>query len=515
MSQTLTIREIEARGHDDVLVEALKGTPWVALSGLMHVAIVLLLLLFTGTRETRPELPAAAVALEDLDTLEEPVEPEKEEPELEPTEEQPEDVPTVENTSEHDEDPAEEIWSEESGETDAEFDKPMDALSNADVVGVGANAGGDFGGRRGGRDRVRRGGGARDQSAVDHGLDWLARHQSPDGRWDADEFMKNGDRARGPLCDGPGGALHDVGLSGLSLLAFLGAGETHRAGNYRDTVRRGLRWLLDQQDAEGCFGPRTSAQFTYDHAIATLAICEAYGLTRSPLFREGATRGVRFCLDCQNPYAGWRYGVSDGENDTSVTGWMVMVLKSARMAGIPVDDTPMKWALGWIEKMTDEDTGRTGYLDRGGLPVREEGRLEAFPAAEVESLTAVAVLSRVFGGQDPASHRTIKAGAELLTEKMPLWDESRGSIDMYYWYYGTLAMFQVGGPGWEAWNRAMQRAVVDTQRGVRKGGEPDNFTGSWDPKGAWGENGGRIYSTAIMTLCLEVYYRYGKVFGAK
>ena len=38
-------------------------------------------------------------------------------------------------------------------------------------------------------------------------------------------------------------------------------------------------------------------------------------------------------------------------------------------------------------------------------------------------------------------------------------------------------------------------------------------TGSWDPIGCWGDDGGRVYSTAMLAMCLEVYYRYPKVFG--
>ena len=77
---------------------------------------------------------------------------------------------------------------------------------------------------------------------------------------------------------------------------------------------------------------------------------------------------------------------------------------------------------------------------------------------------------------------------------------------MYYWYYGTLAMFQMGGTHWRAWNKSMKSALVNHQRG--SGDEK----GSWDPIGAWGFAGGRVYSTAINVLSLEIYYRYARVF---
>ena len=74
--------------------------------------------------------------------------------------------------------------------------------------------------------------------------------------------------------------------------------------------------------------------------------------------------------------------------------------------------------------------------------------------------------------------------------------------NLYYWYYGTLAMYQYGGAEWEQWNREMQNALVRTQE-TRSSNE-----GSWDPVGPWGPYGGRVYSTALATLCLEVYYRF-------
>ncbi|MEZ6197384.1 MAG: prenyltransferase/squalene oxidase repeat-containing protein [Planctomycetota bacterium] len=516
MSYEMYRQQFEGESFNDLMVDVMKGTPWVILSVLLHGVLGLILWLFSGNEEPKKVPPQAEARLDDEpieEEEEEEEEPEEEEPEPEELVEDP--VEVDEEVDDHDEDETNEEYEEVRGEEDEINDKPMDASSNNDAIGLGGGAGGKFGGRRGGRKRARKGRGRRGQQAVDKGLEWLANHQSKDGSWDCDEFMKNGDAAKGPLCDGKGGALYDVGVSGLALLAFLGAGETHRSGTYKKTVRDGLKWLKDQQDGEGCFGPQTTSQFTYNHSIATLAMCEAYGLTKSPLFLEPAKKGVQFVLQCQNPYKAWRYGIANGDNDTSVTGWMVMALKSAKMAGIPVDDAPMEWALSWVEDMTDEDTGRTGYNTRGGLPVRETGKTEEFPAAEVESLTAVGMLCRVFAGQNPEEHKMVKAGSDLLIEKLPQWDESKGSIDMYYWYYGTLAMFQVSGPRWDTWNKAMEAAVVETQRGAKEGAKADNFTGSWDPKGAWGENGGRVYSTAIMTLCLEVYYRYGRVFGAK
>ncbi len=106
----------------------------------------------------------------------------------------------------------------------------------------------------------------------------------------------------------------------------------------------------------------------------------------------------------------------------------------------------------------------------------------------------------------------IKKGAELCAKLAPTWNTQDGSIDMYYWYYATLAMFQVGGEPWKKWEAAMKPAIIDTQR---KDTDYCKLKGSWDPLDPWGVDGGRVYSTACLALCLEVWYRYDKVFGTK
>jgi Squalene-hopene cyclase C-terminal domain len=505
----------EPGSFDELLVEQLRAAPWIVISALLHLMLGVLLFLFSGPEVEAPPPPTLRAMMDEITEdepteIEEPIKPETTEVEVETVDVPlPTETPVEETTDEPADDS--EVWSEDSAAAD------VDARDMADAspIGIGGGPAGALGPRGRGKGRGPGGPGGALNRARDRALDWLADHQSLEGYWDADGFMKRGDPKRGPLADGAGEPLHDVGVTGLAMLAFLGAGETHQAGPFRVNLRRALRWLQKRQDAEGCFAIRTASRFTYDHAVATTAIVEAYAMTGSPVLRETAQRALAFCLRCQNPYGGWRYGEADGEVDASVTGWMIMALKAGQMAKLDVDAKALAWGIDALEKLTDAETGRCGYMQRGSAVVREPELIEAFPASESEALTAVAVLARVFGGRDPAKDALIRKGADLLGERLPNWDESRGSIDMYYWYYGSLAAFQVGGPLWRQWRRAMEEAVVESQRGLGAQGRRDNFTGSWDPVGPWGKAGGRVYATALMTLCLEVYYRYGRVFGAR
>jgi hypothetical protein len=189
---------------------------------------------------------------------------------------------------------------------------------------------------------------------------------------------------------------------------------------------------------------------------------------------------------------------------------MVMALKSAKVSGLRVDQAAFDGTIAWIDKATEPEYGRVGYTSRGTGPARPQDLMDKFPADKSESLTAVGILSRIFCGEDPRKSDVIQKGTALCLKALPVWDTESGVVDMYYWYYGSLAMFQVGDEAWKAWAPAMEGAILDSQRK-----DPISFKGSWDPVGPWGRDGGRVYSTALMVMCMEVYYRYPQVFTGR
>jgi len=362
------------------------------------------------------------------------------------------------------------------------------------------------------------------QGAVASALEWLQTHQSPSGAWEAAGFTGwvDGKEAGRQRPEGAGKPEYDVGVTGLALMAFLGAGYSERGKHpFERTIRSGLDWLVEVQDAEGCFGPRESPHWVYNHGAATWAMVEAYGLGGDTRYLASAQKALDFIAMCRNPYFTWRYGVKPGDNDTSVTGWMLMPIALARIVNeeavardrnppFTVDEEASDGVRAWLDKMTDPDYGRVGYIQRGGSPARPQELIDKFPSEKSESMTALGITLRVYVGVDVTRNPVARRGLELLQRLPPDWNPVTGSIDMYYWYWGAMATWQAGGRAWKTWEDALDRALVSNQR---KDTTRALYLGSWDPIGPWGPDGGRVYATALLAMCLETPTRYARRSG--
>jgi len=489
----------EEQSFNDILYEWMSRAPWLAISAAAHLLIFFILQAIPWEQfrgKDAKELQAR---------LEKPPEEIFEEPEeeiVEEVEEEPIEEPILQDA---------EVTEEEVIEdSDPDFlsDSPFDADAFNDVIGIGGGAGGKFGGRIGGRKALRAAGGAAAEQALKDALEWLKSHQSPNGSWDCDGFFENCGKIGSTTCSGPGQPTHDVGVTALALLAFLGDANTTNEGPYKDVVSQGINWLRGEQDPDtGLIGDTLSNDFIYNHAIASLAICEAYYFSKSPLIKRVAQNAINYVQRSRNPYGAWRYAVPPiGDNDTSVTGWMIFALASAKDAGLKIDPEALVGGLNWIEEVSDPRTGRVGYDGPETLSSRTPSN-DRWPREKGEAMTAVGLLCRIFLGQDPDStmlggEKIMHKHARLIASKPPEWDEEGFGCDMYYWYYGTYAMYQMGGDYWKRWNVAMKTAVVDNQK------QDGDERGSWDPVGPWGFSGGRIYSTAVMAMGLEISLGY-------
>ena len=490
----------EEKSFQDQMGEVLAKSPYFAISIIIHILGGLILFLISTAPQEKVEKPQLTSQIQQKE--ETPEEEPEEEPEEITPEEEPEPVIQDAEVSDHNEEDTQDDFSEVEGE-DQNADSQFDSNQLNDVVGIGGGAGGKFGGRRGGRRNLRTRGGRKVADGIKWGLEWLKNHQDKDGHWSSDEFMKH--CPSGDVCDGPGNPVNDIGITGLALLAFLGDGSTMRSGPYKSVIKKGINWIRQQMGDDGLIGTENGRQFQYCHAIASYALIEAYGLSRYRTLRPYAQKAVNYIQNARNEYGVWRYFPRDGNNDSSVTGWMIMALKSAKDFKLKVDKKAFDFAGAWYDQVTDPNTGQCGYTKKGQGSAREPGQEDKFPASKTEAMTAVGLFARFWLGQEPDKNSVMLAAADTMLKKPPVWNTADGSIDIYYWYYGSYAMFQIGGRKWEKWKKAMEKAFLPSQ--IKKG----HAKGSWDPISAWGESGGRVYTTALGILSLEVYYRYSRL----
>jgi hypothetical protein len=232
-----------------------------------------------------------------------------------------------------------------------------------------------------------------------------------------------------------------------------------------------------------------------------LALAEAAGMGRIPATIEAAQKAVDYSTEKHqagenSDKEAWRYNPKK-DADASVSGWFVMQLKSAKIAGLKVNTASFEGALKFYDSIEDKKE-YDGYKG-GRFPYQKGGGALLNPSA-------IGILCNLFLGRRPDE---LRGGAEYLKENLPKWGDpalgkgNAGGFPMYYTYYGTLTQFQMGGDYWKTWNEALKAMLVPNQR------KDGDFDGSWDPIGGKDDGlGGRVYMTAMSALCLEVYYRY-------
>ncbi len=333
------------------------------------------------------------------------------------------------------------------------------------------------------------------KAARDAALDWLGRHQGADGAWNPAAFDRGCVKMR---CPGRGLEEYTVGVTGLATLAFLRAGKGPGPEGEGARVSKALEFLVKSQDAEGHIGGPPSHHHVYNHALATLALCEARAWVSDPRIDAAARKGLDWIRAAQNPYAGWRYGVRDNDNDASVTGWMVQALRAGTRAGFEVEPRVFDGALQFLSKVRNAETGRYGYRGPADLPPRAADMLAAFPPALSEATTAIGLATLLECGVEARDER-VAAAAKVVLARLPEWNATSGSIDFYYWYYGTEAFGWLGKDGWKKWSRALEEALLPWQRGEKDG----CAAGSWDPVDPFQKDGGRAYMTALGALMAD------------
>ncbi len=354
----------------------------------------------------------------------------------------------------------------------------------------GIYAPGGTGGRSGAtREQLLRegGGNTETEAAVARGIGWIVRHQAPDGHWSLDGFNQHG------RCNCTGyGQNNDIAATAFGLLPLLGAGETHKQTGknhpYSNNVERAWKYLALKQSKDGYYGGGM-----YAHGLATIAMCELFGMTGDRELRGSCQRAINFIRAAQSESGGWRYEPREG-GDTSVVGWQVMALKSGQMAELTVDDKnnpTLAKATKWLNSCMTADQSGYGYQGPDATP----------------TMSAVGLLCRLYLGTGPRNSGIV-AGVKRLQQTPPGSQPS----SIYYLYYATQVMHHVGGTAWTDWNLKMRQLLLSKQeKAPEDGGDKrhPHLKGSWSPVGdVHGGAGGRLMVTSLAVLTLEVYYRH-------
>lgn len=400
----------------------------------------------------------------------------------------------------------------------------MGALGNTGSLPLGGGAGintgggggstmaGGFGLRTGDLTAVakRLGGSDESERAVAMALHWLRMHQGPDGRWSLHKYHTHDRRCdcqtamEKEAIEGKDPKIprlnpDDVSATAMGVLPFLAAGHHHLGQKEENkTVAMALRFLINRQKPDGQFETENFTMYT--QGLATIAICEAYGMSNDPKLRDSALRAIKFIVEAQDTQrGGWRYQPRTS-SDTSVVGWQIMALKSAQMSNLPVPAQTLENVSRWLDLAQYKEK----RADRTLLKYAYAVNLDDPSAPGGPATTAAGLLGRLYLGWGPRNAEMIQGCDYLMEAGLPPAEYKKGqNRNIYTYYYAAQVMHHMGGEYWQKWNPRMREYLIKSMD--REG----HRAGSWDPTGdAWGRQGGRIYTTALSALTLEVYYRH-------
>ena len=354
------------------------------------------------------------------------------------------------------------------------------------------------------------------ERAVQLGLAWIARHQNLQGALNPNKFFERCTHEPSCVKEGSRHMIDPVGPSALATMALLGAGYSPERGKYKDTLRRYLEYLEVRQTADGNF--RTTDMFQgYGRPMSMYAFSEAYNITGNDRYRPYLRRGIDYFVEIQNELGGWHYKPDARVTDTSVMSWVLLGLGVAHKSGFEVREAIFEGCDMILDKYSKAvQSEREVFQDIDphyayDVGTRFNGTYETGYQAKVSenATTSFGLVARMFLGWRRSHPFCIGSGNFNLKnnmERIPKaenWDKyvSRNRFPSYAWYYGTLAMHQMGGRYFREWNRVIKDLLPGIQ--LKRGCD----AGAWKVYN-YDFVGGKAYTTCMGVLTLETYYRY-------
>jgi len=300
------------------------------------------------------------------------------------------------------------------------------------------------------------------RAAIQRGLAYLAKTQTPEGSYNADRYGRH------------------VGVTALAGMAFMADGHVPGRGRYGQEVEKSLNFVLRSAQETGLIAADTSHGPMYGHGFATLFLGEVYGMTNDPRCREALVKATRLIVGTQNNEGGWRYHPVPFDADLSVTICQIMALRSARNAGITVPKETIDRAIAYVRQCQNPSDGGFRYmLNSGG---------SAFPRS------AAGVASLYYAGV--YEDDSIKRGLDyMLGQKQRIKFQSGGHY-FYGQYYAVQTMYLAGGKYWADWYPRIRDELVQAQ----------------NSNGSWSSNHGDAYGTAMSLLTLQIPNRLLPIF---
>ncbi len=503
----------EKKSLKQIIDDQIKSSPWWFISFAAHGVVIFLMTLIV-TMKAKDQEEVVVVQSEMIEQVQdkekEELKEKLEEKEVEVDDVEVDDVveeevveDNIEVETDIEVDAFEETEVSDEQISDVSFDAPVGG-EELGVFGVGDAGGAIKGGmlaargsKKGRRKAVARGGGGKQViETVESALKYLARVQRNDGSWSKEPNAN------------PQPDKNDIAITGLAVLCFLGAGHTEIAGKYRKNVKNAIKFLLKQQHKnDGGFGHGG----TYINGIATMALAEAAAMANKSKTKAAAQKAINWVFAAQNNAGSWGYSTGetknkkqpDGKNDTSVAGWQMMAIKSAKLAHLKLNERKIKKALAAFDRATTD--GKKNFQGNYQSPLKGHANFGT------PTMTLVVMCIKEFFGMKKTDPQLVKPAKYLLSKKYvptrPTGKENRAN-GYYAMYYGALVNFQMGGKYWKTWRDGMLKCLPPTQD---KSGGLTN--GSWAVDAVkghqHGENKlGRTGVTCFNTLSMEVFWRY-------